>query len=109
MRSALIASNASNEGGEWTPPHNDEYQEDKVNVQTNLRDWQPARDRERIAFSRAGEPAGPRPETGFVGDYADIELGGAAKRSDFDMGTVAIVGSIIVFKLLMLSVLLVAF
>ena len=90
------------------PPHI-EQEENEVNVQTNLRDWQPPRHRERIAFTSAGEPARPQPDSSFVGDYADIELDGTAKRSDFDMGTVAIVGSIIVFKLLMLSVLLVAF
>jgi len=100
---------ATNDGGECMPPDNGEHQEDKVNVQTNLRDWQTPRDRKRIAFSSAGEPARPQPDSSFVGDYADIELDGTAKRSDFDVGTVAIVGSIIVFKLLMLSVLLVAF
>ena len=42
-------------------------------------------------------------------DYADIELPGTSKASDFDMATIAIVASIIVFKLLMLSVLIVGF
>jgi hypothetical protein len=42
-------------------------------------------------------------------DYADIELPGTAKARDFDMATIAIVASIVLFKLLMLSVLIVAF
>jgi hypothetical protein len=41
--------------------------------------------------------------------YSQIELPGATRRSDFDAGTVAIVASIVMFKLLMLSVLFVAF
>jgi hypothetical protein len=42
-------------------------------------------------------------------DYADIELPGTAKAKDFDVATIAIVTSIVLFKLLMLSVLIVAF
>lgn len=42
-------------------------------------------------------------------DYADIDLPASARTSDFDLATIAIAGSIILFKLLMLSVLLVAF
>jgi hypothetical protein len=40
--------------------------------------------------------------------YAELELP-AAQASDFDWRTIAIVAGIIIFKLLMLSVLLVAF
>ena len=42
-------------------------------------------------------------------DYADIELPGTSRARDFDMATIAIVASIVMFKLLMLSVLIVAF
>ena len=42
-------------------------------------------------------------------DYADIELPGTSEAKDFDMATVAVVAAIVVFKLLMLSVLIVAF
>jgi hypothetical protein len=42
-------------------------------------------------------------------DYSDVELPGTAKARDFDMATIAVVASIVLFKLLMLSVLIVAF
>jgi hypothetical protein len=42
-------------------------------------------------------------------NYAEIDLPGSAEARDFDIATVAIVASIILFKLLMLSVLVVAF
>ena len=42
-------------------------------------------------------------------DYADIELPGTSRARDFDMATIAIVASSVLFKQRMLSVLIVGF
>jgi hypothetical protein len=61
--------------------------------------------------ARIGEGLLSRPRASAAGPtqgYSEIELS-VANRADFDTGTVAIVGGIVLFKLLMLSVLFIAF
>ena len=76
-------------------------------VQTKPRESRSASRDEPALFGLAAESA-PRPLSRPDLAYAELELSGA-EASDFDWRTIAIVAGIIIFKLLMLSVLLVAF
>jgi hypothetical protein len=55
--------------------------------------------------------ASPAVETESAGevDYSEIELSRSGGTSDFDISTIAVLAGLVIFTLLMLSVLLVAF
>jgi hypothetical protein len=78
-----------------------------VIIETKLREPRSALRDEPALFGLAADSA-PRPISRPDLAYAELELPGA-EASDFDWRTIAIVAGIIIFKLLMLSVLLVAF
>jgi hypothetical protein len=79
-----------------------------VTTQTDLRE-QPVTQVQASRFAYRGASAVPEPAGRAAQAYAEVDLSGGAGKYDFDAATVAIVSGIVVFKLLMLSVLIVAF
>jgi hypothetical protein len=83
-----------------------DFKEDKMTIQTDVTKRPKLDAGPPLGFRTRGSRAAATSKAEFA--YADIELPATAKRSDFDLQTVAIVTAIIVFKLSMLGLLLVS-